>query len=63
MEIMLEPLMYFLRKKIWEVKDKWIILVEWAIIFDRKLTYIFDENIIHIWIDKNKQIERIKNRD
>lgn len=63
MDIILEPLMYFLRKKIESSKPNSIILVEWAIIFDRDLTHLFDENIINIWVDNETQIKRIKARD
>jgi len=63
MDIMLEPVMHLLRKRILEIKEKGIIIVEWAIIFDRKLTHIFDENIIHIWVSPEKQKERIEQRD
>lgn len=63
MEIMLEPMIHILRKKVDSIKNPWIILVEWAIIFDRKLTYIFDENIVHIGTDKSEQRKRIKQRD
>ncbi len=63
MDIMLEPLIYFLKKKINNINTPWIILVEWAIIFDRGLTYLFDENIINIWVSIEKQRERIMQRD
>lgn len=63
MSILIEPIIYFLRKEIEKISQNSIILVEWAIIFDRNLTYLFDENIIHIWIDKKEQIIRVSNRD
>lgn len=63
MEIMLEPLIHFLRKKVDAIKTSSIILVEWAIIFDRNLTYLFDENIMHIWVSREEQEKRIKLRD
>jgi dephospho-CoA kinase len=63
MEIMIEPLIHFLRKKVDSIKNDWIILVEWAIIFDRNLTHIFDENIINIYVNKEEQEKRIKSRD
>lgn len=63
MRIILEPLIYFLRKKVDSIKSPAIILVEWAIIFDRNLTYLFDENIIHIWVSRTEQEKRIKLRD
>jgi len=63
MDIMLESLIYLLKKKINNINNPWIILVEWAIIFDRELTYLFDENIINIWVSPKKQRERISERD
>lgn len=63
MRIILEPLIYFLRKKVDSIKSPAIILVEWAIIFDRNLTYLFDENIVHIWVSRDEQEKRIKVRD
>lgn len=63
MKSILEPLIYFLRKKVDAIKSPAIILVEWAIIFDRNLTYLFDENIIHIWVSRDEQERRIKVRD
>mgnify|MGYP002776317172 CR=1 FL=1 len=63
MKSILEPLIYFLRKKVDSIKSPAIILVEWAIIFDRNLTYLFDENIVHIWVSRAEQEKRIKLRD
>lgn len=63
MKIILDPLIYFLRKKVDSIKWPAIILVEWAIIFDRNLTYLFDENIVHIWVSRDEQEKRIKIRD
>ncbi len=63
MNIMLEPMIHILRKKVDSIQNPWMVLVEWAIIFDRKLTYIFDENIIHIGTTKAEQRKRIKRRD
>jgi len=63
MDIMLEPLIHLLKKQISKIDTPWIILVEWAIIFDRGLTYLFDENIIHIWVSPEKQRERVEKRD
>lgn len=63
MKSILEPLIYFLRKKVDSIKSPAIILVEWAIIFDRNLTYLFDENIVHIWVSRDEQERRIKVRD
>lgn len=63
MKSILEPLIYFLRKKVDSIKSPAIILVEWAIIFDRNLTYLFDENIVHIWVSRDEQEKRIKLRD
>lgn len=63
MNILIEPIIYFLRKEVEKIPENSIILVEWAIIFDRNLTYLFDENIIHIWTDKEEQIKRVSNRD
>lgn len=63
MNIILELMIHLLRKEIDKQSDNSIILVEWAIIFERKLTYLFDENIINIWVSKSEQIKRIKSRD
>lgn len=63
MNILIDHIVYFLRKEVEKMPRNSIILVEWAIILDRNLTYLFDENIIHIWIDKKEQEKRVYNRD
>lgn len=64
MDIMLEPMLHFLRKKLQDLPEwDWIVLVEWAIITERKLTYLFDENMLDITIPEDLQYKRVKERD
>lgn len=64
MDIMLVPMLHFLRKKLLALPE-WngIVLVEWAIITERKLTYLFDENMVDITIPEDLQYKRVKERD
>jgi len=60
--LMKEPTLYLLRQKISEIKD-WIVLVESAILIDRNLTGLCDNNIINIEIDETLQKERLTKRN
>jgi len=62
MDIMLTPMLYLLSQEI-QSKPKWIILVEWAVIVERKLTHLFDENLVDISISRKLQYERVAERD
>ncbi|EKE29598.1 MAG: pantetheine-phosphate adenylyltransferase [uncultured bacterium (gcode 4)] len=64
MDIMLEPMLFLLREKLEKLGEwDWIVLVEWAILTERKLTYLFDENMIDISIPLKLQYQRVWDRD
>ncbi|EKE28223.1 MAG: pantetheine-phosphate adenylyltransferase [uncultured bacterium (gcode 4)] len=64
MDIMLEPMLFLLRGKLEKLDSwDWIVLVEWAILTERKLTYLFDENMIDISIPQDLQYQRVGKRD
>ncbi len=57
--IMTEPLLYLMGKEIHSFGPG-IILMESAILFDRNLTELVDENIIFLHVDNNTQIQRMQ---
>lgn len=61
--IMTEPTMYLLRKKISEVAHGWVILIESAILMERNISHLFDENIINIQIPEKEQRKRLFERN
>ncbi|NUM34189.1 MAG: dephospho-CoA kinase [Candidatus Brocadiae bacterium] len=57
--IMTEPLLYLMGKEIHSFGPG-IILMESAILFDRSLTELVDENLIFLCVDSNTQMQRIQ---
>lgn len=57
--LLLEPLLYLMGQKI-NAFSSGIILVESAILFDRHLTELVDENIILIYVDPTMQKQRLQ---
>jgi len=60
-EIILEPILYLLRKKI-EEAGKGIFIIEGANLVEQKLTFLFNENMILVKTDRATQIQRLKEK-
>lgn len=60
-EIILEPILYLLRKKL-EESGKGIFIIEGANLVEQKLTFLFNENMILTKTDSKTQIKRLKEK-
>lgn len=60
-EIILEPILYLLRKKL-EETGKGIFIIEGANLVEQKLTFLFNENMIMVKTDGATQAQRLKEK-
>jgi pantetheine-phosphate adenylyltransferase len=60
-EIILEPILYLLRKKL-EASGKGIFIIEGANLVEQKLTFLFNENMILVRTDEAAQMQRLKDK-